>query len=95
MKSRKLTHDVPFPIFSPFTSCDVISLTLFAIISTTTAFVSSNTLYHRSHQWVVTDPGAPVPSNALVAGRDNGLCDGTVCGKNIYVVSATSSDGVK
>lgn len=38
-------------------------------------------------------PNFPVPDRALVAGRDSTMCEGTLCGKDIYV-SAADVDGV-
>lgn len=38
--------------------------------------------------------GEGVPDRALVAGKDSHVCDGTVCGKDIYVSMFNVDGGV-
>jgi hypothetical protein len=45
-------------------------------------------------QWAVIEAGDPVPDRALVAGRDSHICDGTDCGKDMYVSMFNVEGGV-
>jgi hypothetical protein len=45
-------------------------------------------------QWTVVAPGGSAPENALVAGHDAHVCDGTVCGKDMYVSMVAMGGGV-
>ena len=44
--------------------------------------------------WTSINAGSPLPDNALVAGSDSSICDGTICGKDIYVSIVDSAKGV-
>ena len=43
--------------------------------------------------WAVVTPGSSVPDAALLAGHDSQVCDGTVCGKDIYVSMVSVGGG--
>ena len=43
--------------------------------------------------WAAFAPGDGVPARALVAGRDHGICDGTECGKDVYVAMVAEQGG--
>jgi len=45
-------------------------------------------------QWEMIQSGSPVPDRALAAGHDIHICDGTVCGKDIYVSMIDLNGGI-
>eukprot|EP00614_Pseudopedinella_elastica_P014581 CAMPEP_0172581450 /NCGR_PEP_ID=MMETSP1068-20121228/660_1 /TAXON_ID=35684 /ORGANISM="Pseudopedinella elastica, Strain CCMP716" /LENGTH=226 /DNA_ID=CAMNT_0013374425 /DNA_START=38 /DNA_END=718 /DNA_ORIENTATION=- len=45
-------------------------------------------------QWEMIGPGSGMPDRALAAGHDTKICDGTVCGKDLYVSMIEINGGV-